>query len=76
MIKITIEKGWEQIFKGHYEYLEGGREKSGEPGFHVSVTSDERENREIYFYFDSEEEFKEFIEDLIKIRDEKDENTR
>lgn len=65
-MKINIRNNTkdELLFNGKYEYLEGGIGKDNKPGFHISVSGN-RENCEIFFYFDNREEVKEFIEDIM-----------
>jgi len=58
----------EKIFEGKYEYLEGGKTE-GKPSFHI-VASNEKEDCEIYFYCESEEEIKGLIEELKRFSSE------
>ena len=64
-MKINIRNNTKDIilFSGKYEYLEGGLGKDNNPGVHISASAN-RENCEIFFYFENKEEVKEFVEDI------------
>lgn len=67
MALITILEGEKILFKGEYEYIEGGRNELGNPSFHIDISTREKDykHRQLYFSFGSEEEFNKFVKDLM-----------
>ena len=59
MARIVIQTGTDKIIEGEYEYVEGGFEEDGNPGFHISAGP-----ATVYVYFDSKEEYRDFLESL------------
>ncbi len=68
MALIEIMEGEKVLFKGKYEYVEGGVNKSGNPSFHIEVSNRDAgyQNREIHVSFESIDEFDKFVDSLTK----------
>ena len=64
-IEIYDNKNDKLLFKGVYEFLEGGINKDGTPSFQVDAHSPNfKETYSIFFYCKDKEEVKEFIKNL------------
>ena len=60
MAKVIIDDARTgERYEGQYEYVEGGYDKDGTPGFHIASGP-----KYVYVYFKDKEEFKKFLEDL------------
>jgi len=60
MAKVIVEDtNTHEKYEGEYEYVEGGFEEDGTPGFHIASGP-----KYIYVYFESKEEFRNFLNSL------------
>ncbi len=61
MAKVIVHDGinGKNIFEERYEYVEGGYDEDGTPGFHITAGP-----ATVYVYFKDKEEFKKFLKSL------------
>ena len=66
MAEVKIENNNGEIFRGEYEFIEGGIDKKGKPGFHIDAHSwgFKGENFTFWLEFKDLEEYKEFLKEL------------
>ena len=59
MAKVIINAANGERYESKYEYVEGGFEEDGTPGFHIAAGANY-----VYVYFKNKEEFKHFLKEL------------